>query len=258
MKCAHCGGNIGIEDKVCPYCGEPNLQALQHQEDMRRYENAFEQTRQHVEERTSRFARLTVPLTLGLIVIVAAIASTVFMIRAYDIGRVMVERDMQKHVDEYEAQINEMIADGDYLLLNAFYQNKNLYYLTSIDGGEMEAYDMVFRASSYYSQVFETLLQRLQPDSYYYQEDRIAGTAEQLADELNRLFSIEKENYYPESCYAEDKLQVIRSIRQQTAAILETYAGFTAEETAQITDVSKAKLQTMLEEKLTALTQEVQ
>ena len=80
MKCTHCGGNIGLEDKICPYCGAPNEHALGHQEDMRRYEDAFEKTRQHVEERTSRFSGFAVPVTLGLILI--AMGVVIFVIDA--------------------------------------------------------------------------------------------------------------------------------------------------------------------------------
>ena len=34
MKCPHCGAQVGLEDKYCPFCGLPNEFAQKHQEDM--------------------------------------------------------------------------------------------------------------------------------------------------------------------------------------------------------------------------------
>ncbi len=44
MKCPHCGAQIGLEEKYCPFCGLPNEFARKHQEDMDRYEQEFQQT----------------------------------------------------------------------------------------------------------------------------------------------------------------------------------------------------------------------
>ena len=41
MKCDHCGANIGLEDKVCPYCGKINPYAQQHQQQMQHYQQQF-------------------------------------------------------------------------------------------------------------------------------------------------------------------------------------------------------------------------
>ncbi len=258
MKCAKCGGNIGIEDKICPYCGTPNLQALQHQEDMRRYEDAFEKTRQHVEERTSRFSGFAVPVTLGLILIAMAVASVFFSASAYDIGRSVRLRGMKEHAGEYAGMIDEYLDAGDYLRVNALYNNKNLYYLEGVDGGEMQGYDMIFRAASYYSRIFETLLERLEPDNYLFREDRISTTCQDLSEEMAWLFGIEKEDYFPKSCYTEDKLQAVSAMQQQAQMLLQTYAGFSEEEAAQAGDLSKARLQAMLEEKFEDMMQEGQ
>ena len=37
MKCPHCGAQIGLEEKYCPFCGLPNEFARKHQEDMGEY-----------------------------------------------------------------------------------------------------------------------------------------------------------------------------------------------------------------------------
>ena len=52
MKCPHCGAQIGLEEKYCPFCGLPNEFARKHQEDMDRYEQEFQQTQRKFSMRT--------------------------------------------------------------------------------------------------------------------------------------------------------------------------------------------------------------
>ena len=258
MKCTHCGGNIGIEDKICPYCGAPNEQALEHQADMRRFEASFKETQAHVEERTSRFSRMAVPITLAVILLLAMAASVLFASRSYDIGRSLARRELAGHAADYQLQIDEWLSEKDYLNLYAFYENKNLYMLSGYDGGPLESYEMVFRASGYYSQFFEMLMQRMEPGSFYYKPERISATCSDLADLLDRLYSISREDYFPEGCYSQERLADVTGMQAQAQALLQTYAGFSREEAAGVSDYSKGRLQVMLEEKIETLMQEVE
>ena len=69
MKCPHCGAQIGLEEKYCPFCGLPNEFARKHQEDMDRYEQEFQQTQSEVYQKTRHFTSLTVPLTVIFVLI---------------------------------------------------------------------------------------------------------------------------------------------------------------------------------------------
>ena len=40
MKCEHCGYNLQLEDRFCPYCGKPNPFAAQHQREMEQRQEA--------------------------------------------------------------------------------------------------------------------------------------------------------------------------------------------------------------------------
>ena len=44
MKCQYCGGDISLEDRICPHCGRLQENAVRHDEEMKRYEAAFEDT----------------------------------------------------------------------------------------------------------------------------------------------------------------------------------------------------------------------
>ena len=257
MKCTHCGGNIGLEDIICPYCGAPNEQARKHQADMSRFEASFEETRAHVEERTSRFSRLAVPITLAVILLVLMVASAAFNGMSYEIGRSLAMREMAGHAGEYQQKIDELLVERDYMALDAYYSENSLYMLSSDQDSPLASYEMIFRACSYYSQFFEMLMQRLEPDSYAYKPERLSDTYENMADSLNRIYSISGETHFTEGCYSKERLDGVAGIQAQTQALLMTYAGFSSEEAAQAGDYSKGRLQAMFEEKFEALKQEV-
>ena len=257
MKCTHCGGNIGLEDKICPYCGAPNEQAREHQADMSRFEASFKETQAHVEERTSRFSKIAVPITLTVIVLIAMAASVAFNASSYEIGRSLAMREMAGDAGAYQQKVDEFLADKDYLNLNAYYNEENLYMLSGEEDSPLAGYEMIFRACSYYSQFFEVLLQRLEPGNFYYTAERRSGTYADMADLLNRIYSISGETYFYEGCYSQEKLDAVAGIQDQARVLLMTYAGFSAEEAAQAGDYSKGRLQAMFEEKFEALMQEV-
>ena len=83
MKCQHCGNNLNIEDRFCPYCGQPNPFAVKHQEEMDRYEKDYQETKEDVLEQSSRFNRHTVRITI-IAVLVALIAVTCFLLAKAD------------------------------------------------------------------------------------------------------------------------------------------------------------------------------
>ena len=79
MKCPHCGAQIGLEEKYCPFCGLPNEFARKHQEDMDRYEQEFQQTQSEVYQKTKHFTSLTVPLTVIFVLILLNIVWGIYM-----------------------------------------------------------------------------------------------------------------------------------------------------------------------------------
>ena len=44
MKCPYCGGEVGLEERFCSYCGRPNEQAQRHHQDMARFRKQYAET----------------------------------------------------------------------------------------------------------------------------------------------------------------------------------------------------------------------
>ena len=109
MKCQHCGNNLNIEDKYCPYCGQPNPFAVKHQEEMERFEKDYQETKEDVLEQSSRFNRHTVRITI-IAVMVALIALTCFLLaKADDIRWWQMEKAIEAEAPAHREAIQQLM-----------------------------------------------------------------------------------------------------------------------------------------------------
>ena len=69
MKCEHCGSNLTLEDKVCPYCGMENKLAGKHISDMDKFAKDYTSVRDEVLSNSRRFNGFTARLTIIAILI---------------------------------------------------------------------------------------------------------------------------------------------------------------------------------------------
>ena len=83
MKCPYCGGEIGLEDTSCPYCGRPNDQAVQHVLDMSRYRRRFAETESHVLGKAKNYSRIVPRVLVILVLVVACVVMAVVTENAY-------------------------------------------------------------------------------------------------------------------------------------------------------------------------------
>lgn len=252
MKCPKCGANLGLEDKYCPYCGNANPFAKQHQAEMQHYKSEFEKTQALVEKRANRFARFAVPLTILGIALILLAVSVVFNAASGDIGRKLRASKLTSQSEALRTQIDNALDNGDYSLVSILYHEQDLYLLSS-SGEEklpLSDYEMIFRACSSYENAADILADLPGRSGFRFSPEHISDTCEFLAEDLVKIYTIDKDSWYSEGSYAPEKLEHLHALQDQTSALLLTYAGFTKEEVRKIPDLSEAKLREMLEERL--------
>ena len=178
MKCPGCGANLGLEDQFCPYCGTANPHARQHQAEMQNFRHEFEKTRDRVEERANRFAGFAVPLTILGIAVALLIASLVFTMNAYQIGKSIRTKQLAAQGAELRARIENALDERDYGFIEALYTNQDLYLLTSSYGNNqvLKDYDMIFRACEYYEWAEATIADLPGRSGYRFSAERIRET----------------------------------------------------------------------------------
>ena len=247
MKCEHCGYNLQIEDRYCPYCGQPNPFARQHQKEMDRFSKQFEETRDDVLEQASRFNRRTVRITI-LAVLTALCAVMAFLcVRADDIRWMREERAVERNADTHRAVIEEKMREKDFSGLYHYMSDNRLSY-----ADVLREYDAVYMTSYYYRYFLEDLsmLTARRNGSAQYTYYTESGLLEELSRMLSGLYSYvnEEPSSWNEEQYTPEKTAYMQAVCDEVAVLSVRYLNLTPEEASGMQTLSSARLTILLEE----------
>ena len=244
MKCPHCGAQVGLEDKYCPFCGLPNEFAKKHQEDMDRYQQEFQQTQSDVYQKTRRFTELTVPLTVVFVLIILNIGAYIFVSKSWEIGSSLQKQEIHPHLTEHQENIDTYIQNGEFCGLSSYYSQNSLYY-----EDEFDKYNALIRASDSYRDIYRILVDTSNYyPNYYFDDDEISHTITTLARDIHDIFNLEENySYNKEEYFTDETNAALVDLRTQTKAVLVAYAGLTSEEADALPDLSTTKQKEYLE-----------
>jgi len=250
LKCEHCGNNLKLEDKFCPYCGRPNRLAQQHQQEMQRFSREFRRTQADVLEQSSRFNRRTVRITI-LAILAAMCAGMAFLcVKADDIRWWRMEKQIEAKADVYCAELDRLMDERDYSGVYMYYNANRLSY-TSSPSSPLREYEAVCYASMNYNRFYETVMRLIirskKEDVYtYYTEEELieeaAGSLRSCYEEMEP-----QTTYHPEQ-WSEDKLAYMEDMDGMLQQLVIRYFGVSEEQAAGMKTMSEAKLNVMLEE----------
>ncbi len=246
MKCQHCGNNLNIEDRFCPYCGEPNPYAVKHQKEMDRFEKDYRETKKDVLEQSSRFNRHTVRITI-LAVLVALIALTAFMIaKADDIRWWQEERKVASQADLHSARIDELMEERNYDGVYAYMNRNRLTYSSSL-----RKYDAVYETSTNYKMFYDNLLslQAKKHDSEKYRYYTEAELIEQASTNIFRIYESMEVNEYNEEAYTGERMEYMEALRDRMEVMVSGYFGISLDEAKGMRTMSESRINVMLEDR---------
>lgn len=238
MKCPSCGSNLQIDNAFCPYCGAKNPVAQKHREDMKRYADDYKKTKEEVIGNTRKFNKTTLRVTaiaLTVAAIVGVIALTMFKDR---LGMQMYRKHRNMNAPKYFEQVEQLIAEEDYLRLDALVTAKGIAYGNN---KRMDEYTGVFRVTDHYAEVFTQLMYMLTDSSI--NDSKI----DVLSTEINSFYRSFK-NY---SDYGKDNETVqkyLKDIKQDMSLLLKTYLKLSDETAAGLETMSEGNIFIMVEE----------
>ena len=246
MKCEYCNGILSLEDEVCPHCGRPNRHAEKHIEEMRRYAGEFEKTRRYVQDKTSGYTEAVVRV---IILAVLAVLSLVFFIAGRNAWEIMWKAEQigaERHFEEYSRILDEYLEEEDYLMFNAFCEERGI---RSYDSAYEEKYGEIIYACSCYASAYEYVYE------YALLEDaeNMEHAAEYAGDMLDYFYGLYRNEDFRHTGgrdEPEEYRKVLDSMERKLKQILTAYCGVTAEEAAMLPEMSKAKRNMFLEERL--------
>ena len=114
MKCSKCGGEISLEDKVCPFCGNVNKDAVEHIRAMEEYKKRYKVTEEEVTRKTKRFASVAVKAVILALLLVGIGIMMFIYSRAYSFPEKARRREALRHPDKCRAKMTEYLENGDY------------------------------------------------------------------------------------------------------------------------------------------------
>lgn len=242
MKCPTCGANLQIEDEKCPFCQNPNPFAVKHRQDMQRYQQEFQETKQEVERKTLHFTFVTARIA----VIAALLVMILGMIYAinegpYRIWSSRVKKDIAKNAQEYRAELGACEEAGQWRKLYAFYDVKNLDSTRDFQDYTVFHF-MIFDYKSILNE-----MTRIREGTV---EDT-AAVSSKIASHLDSFYKSAGRVTY-ESAYYDDNYSPVHTasyerIQEELEAALYVYCHLTKEELSAFPDCSLSKKAALIE-----------
>lgn len=241
MKCKNCGGNLTLEDVVCPHCEAINEHAIEHIREMNRYKTDYEGTKQEVISTTKAYAGIAIRIIILAVLIVLTIICGMLSGETYSIKRDITEAF--RNDEKCKAQIEEYLESRDYYALAVYCDNNEIR--TSTEG--YEEYKGVVYGALQYAYFYDYVMKAASTSD----ESKIQSYAEWMSEQLNSFYRmLDETDFY---CYVDEANEYYKSIlemEEQMHALLITYCNLTQVEADELRNMSKAEITLLLQEGL--------
>ena len=149
MKCKYCSGEIGLEDRYCPYCGKPNEEAIRHFTDMAEYQERYESTEESVVGAAKRYGQIIPRAVAVLLLVIAAVVMGVISKNTYGLPEMMRRRAAEKDPAAASAVMDGYISERDYISLASYFD----YYGIRTYDSPFKAYSDLRWTAAYYKDI---------------------------------------------------------------------------------------------------------
>ena len=249
MKCESCGSPLSLEQKFCPNCGNANTQAMQHAQDMEKYQEEFEYTKSHVYHKTKSFASNSVKAIVSCVLFVIIIVLIYLAVAHYDFAYTWERFVNKMQRQENLEQIEEMLEDGDYYGIGAFCSVKGIY---AYDEG-YEEYRPIIDMAMQYNWFYNYMLQCVLPNKYWQdgENEWIYGSVASALEQFYRAYATDYEDSYRVGNLDMDKMQpYMDDMVDEVGLILTEYCNLSQEEAMALPYMRDAQRALLIEERM--------
>ena len=219
MKCPYCGGEIGLEDVTCPYCGRANEQAVQHVRDMSRFRRRFAETESHVLGKARNYSRIVPRVLVILVLVVACVVMAVITEGAYSIPGNARRRAAEKDPAGTIAVLEDYLEQEDYISFASYID----FHEIRTYGTDFSEYSRLYWCAWYYREFVIRL------EHIFLQKDRMEWARNDASYDIRYLcqsISSFKESY--DTAEREDgpRMNDARQMRTNMLKMLNVLFGF--------------------------------
>ena len=127
MKCKNCGGEMGLLDKVCPYCGSDNEESAGHRAKFQFYKRKSKETVEKADQNYSSNKPLIVGSVILVLLIIGVIAMSVAEEKTEYIDLDIAHSETLKEADRFKEILNGYLEAGDYIAFYDFIKEHHVY-----------------------------------------------------------------------------------------------------------------------------------
>jgi len=242
MKCEKCGGNLTLEDVVCPHCEALNEHAVEHIREMNRYKQEFEDTREEVYSVTKSYAGITTRIAVIAVLVILTIVCGFISGEAYSIRGNMLKAEAKKNLKESMETLDYYLETRDYYALAAFSNEKNIRTYEE----DFPEYDNLIYAAKQYAFLYDYIMKAAYPYEGADMQNNVKWIAEQLVA-FYKIFNEESIYYVGDS---EKDYKHAMQMQEQIYALLMAYCNLTKEDVEALATMTNAERTLLLEERL--------
>lgn len=228
MKCPHCGGEIALEDRFCPFCGEVNEQSARHSRDMALFQKRYLDTEESVKSKTRRLSQL-LPRTIVLVVLLIASFVCLFVgANAESYAYQSKKKAALRNTAASCARLNACLEAGDFIGFDSY---MDWYNLSPYSDEAFHSYYYLWLCAGEYAEVVESLEEVfLRRDfdnwreNYYYNGSEFRGVCLWLENFRDALAQAGREET------DETNLAYIAEMERSVDGLLMLYFGFDEDE----------------------------
>ncbi|MBQ6469021.1 MAG: hypothetical protein IJJ50_03090 [Lachnospiraceae bacterium] len=241
MKCRYCGGEIQLEDLVCPYCGRPNEEAQQHARDMRRYQREFQKTKMDVTEKAGHASKRAVQIA-AIVSLIAAIVVNIFLqANCYNISYAIERSRAKKNIPAHLQQMDRYLSEEDYAGFAAYCQAKHLSMLDKT----FDPYYATYRTAVSYRTAVMQMMELVHHMSY----TTVDRMTKYLTEDIQNFYeNLDPEQYSYYDYFDDENTQKhLANMKTHMEAMFVAYLGMTPEEAAGMETLSRAGQAALIE-----------
>lgn len=244
MKCQNCGANLTIDDEVCSFCGAANPFAAKHRREMRHFTREFNRTKSDVLTKSRHHSKWAAKITLIAVMVALNMLVWFLIANSYEVEAFMIGRNIDANYLVHKARLDEYEADRDFIGLNTYYEQNQLYYSDSLD-----EYEAVRNVCSNFSYLYEYVMELVTEEDfeYYTKEQRL----ESIVELMDYIYEYSKPREYdnPDRYNAQHQ-ECMNDIVALMEDLIQTYMNISDEDMEGFWELSKARRQILLEEGL--------
>ena len=242
MKCKYCGGEVGLEESVCPYCGKPNDQAVRHHREMASFRRRYAETEAAVVGKADHYARIVPRLLIILLLLITAVVTYAISENTYGYPEALRRSRAERNPQPIMETLDKCLEDRDYIAFSSWLT----YHSIRCYNGPFEGYeDLQWTAEYYKDFVLAAECVFLHGELDEWEKENTGYELRRLCQNLERF--LETEERALRNVEKEEHREALENMSSDVMEMMRVFFGLDGEKLEEFLTFSEARKTAYLE-----------